>query len=481
MKWVIFGLLSGLLGGIAGIAFTVSLKFSIEFFLDLVNQARSQGLLFMVALIPFAGGLAVGLLNYLLDKDAFYIPCSTDGMIELVHLHHGYTNPGKGVLKILTASLTIGTGGSAGRECPMAYSGSAVAAAINLFFKKTWLGRFMKFTRRDAKIVAICGAAGALGGIFSAPLGGGIFASEVLYSEDVEVEALPSALISSVVGFLLFNSLLGSEPLVTFPKFHDMLILNPNVAYSLFHVAGMALLGLVSVIAAALWTKIFYAFHYPIRDSKIPRPLRPAIGGLLDGLVVLLGLLMLGELYLWGMGYWVIQETIDFTELLNSFGHLLIWVFLLLYFGKILASTFSIASAGAGGVIVPSLFCGAMIGGAYALALDALFPEFIVRSGAHVAYIVAGMAALYAAAGRVPMATILLLCETCSNFSLFAPMLIASMISFLVAKRLNITIYPSQLTRRPGLTRRKRFLDLLLWFIVILIGTALYFSTGIVL
>ncbi|RLF15665.1 MAG: hypothetical protein DRJ97_03360 [Thermoprotei archaeon] len=462
-------------------AFTLTLEFFVDLFWDLVLLLAENGLFVLVPIIPLLGGLIVGALNYALDRDAFHVPCATDGMIELVHLHHGFTEPRKGALKILTASLTIGTGGSAGRECPMAYSGSALASAVNALINRTKLSRLLRFTRKDAKIVAICGASGALGGVFSAPLGGGVFASEVLYSEDVEIEALPSAIVASLLGFFIFSMTLGAEPLISFPKFHDMLIFNEDLLFSLFHAVSMVALGLVAALAAALWVKVFYMFHTSIKSSKIPRPLRPALGGFLDGLVVVAGLLLLGEYYLWGMGYWVIQEAIDFTGLFEEFGYLLIGVFLALYLGKILASTFSIGSAGAGGVIVPSLFCGAMIGGAYALALDLLFPGYMLSRGAHVAYIVAGMAALYAAAGRVPMATILLLCETCSNFSLFAPMIIASMTSFALARRMGITIYPSQELRRPGLTRRRRLLDILLWLVVILVGAALYFSTGIVL
>ena len=349
LKWLIFGLLSGGIGGAAGVVFTVTLDLFIDLFWGLVVYLTEEGLVALVPAIPLMGGMAVGALNYLLDRDAFHVPCATDGMIELVHVHHGFTRPSKGALKILTASLTIGTGGSAGRECPMAYSGSALASAVNSLIARSRLARALKFTRRDAKIVAICGASGAIGGVFGAPLGGGVFASEVLYSEDVEVEALPPAILASTIGFAIFSLTLGLEPLVVFPRFNDMLIFSGDLAYNVFHASSMALLGVVSALAALLWVKVFYSFYKRMKSSRLPRPIRPAIGGLLDGIVVVVGLLLLGEYYLWGMGYWVIQEAIEFTELFEELGYLLIFVFMALFLGKVLAAlayswTFTLAA-----------------------------------------------------------------------------------------------------------------------------------------
>ena len=378
-KWIAFGVFSGLAGGLGGVIFTFTLSIVDEFFWGVVNNLKNSGHLLIIPLIPFTGGLIVGILNYLIDREAFYVPCATDGMIDLVHRSYGYTHPKKPLLKIFTASITIGTGGSAGRECPMAYTGAGLGALVNLMIRRSGLGKLMKFTRRDSKIVAICGASGALGGIFMAPLGGGIFASEVLYSEDIEIEALPSAILASIIGCAIFSQVFGIEALVEFPKFHDMLIFNKDLIFDLFHVINMVLLGLISCLAGVLWVKVFYRVHYSLRDSKVPRPLRPALGALLDGLVIIVVLLLTGELYIWGMGYQFIQEAIYPKEFGLRFGQFALIVFIILYLGKILAGAFSIGSAGAGGVIVPTLFAGAMVGGAFAEALSWFFPLSLIH------------------------------------------------------------------------------------------------------
>jgi len=229
--------------------------------------------------------------------------------------------------------FTLGFGGSAGREGPIAQIGAGFGSMVATFFK---------LSDRERRILLLAGCAAGLSAIFRAPLGGALTSIEVLYREDLETEALIPAIISSITAYVVFTLIFGSQPIFYFPEYHFS---HPVELF--FYIV----LGLVCIPLGMFYVKIFYGIRdHVFRPLNIPRYYKPMIGGLGVGI---LGL-WLPQIY--GDGWGWIQLAI--------LGKLSIGIMALLAIAKIFATSFTISSGGSGGVFGPTLFIGGMIGGA---------------------------------------------------------------------------------------------------------------------
>jgi len=441
-KWTILSVSAGLMGGFASIIF----NYILDSLIHVVDSFRAG--LSVWWLLPALGGLAVGVIHYVLDRDAFNIPCATDAMVEAVNFRYGKVKPIVPFLRVITAPITIATGGSSGRECPLAYIGCGWASLLSDIIKKFEPLRKLKqsFSSLDSRTLGICGAAAALAGIFRAPLGAAIFGVEVLYRKDIEINKILPVTASSIIGYLLFISVYGSEPLIVLPVMEPL---------SIIELGFCALIGAIAGIMAILWVKTFITIHEMFKHSTIPLWVKPALGGFLEGLI----LLWLPQV--WGMGYEYIQMAIQ--------GQILFWVMFALIFAKMLATAFSIGSGGAGGVLIPSMYVGAMLGGVLSMAFHSLDSSIFTH---HAAYVGVAMSALYAAAGKVPLSAALLLSEFTHNFWLVIPMLIANTIAYLISGL--HTIYPSQTLRRERAPLRNTLIGLSILLLIALV----YFYFG---
>lgn len=414
-KWSIAAGLAGVMAGLGAILFNFTLQTSINLFEYLVAILPNP---WLIALIPAFGGLLSGAFKYASAKETFESPCATDAMIDAIHTDRGRVKTRTPFVTIIAASLTIGSGGSCGRECPTAYIGTGFGSITWDLIKRLKLERRFgfKLDNRDRRIIGICGAAAGLGAIFQAPLGSALFSTEVLYIYGMELEAIFPAFISSIASYLLFSLTCGYKPLF---KVTTSWVFNfPDLAFCI-------IAGFIASLVGLVYIKLFYTTFHFFRRVKAPDYVKPAIGGLLMGLIVPV------FPQVWGMGYEVIQDLIDYK--------LVFWLVAVLILAKILATSLSIGSGGAGGVIAPSIFIGALVGCFLGKIFMTSFPSVATHPSL---YVVIGMGALYVAVGKVPLAFTIMLCEAVRNFSFIVPLAAAATASYLVSGY--FTIYESQ-------------------------------------
>jgi len=360
----------------------------------------------ILLLLPAVGGLLAGLIIFRWAPEAE--GHGTDAVINSFHHLKGRVRSRVPFIKAVSSILTIGSGGSAGREGPVAQIGAGVGS---------FLATRLNLRNYERRIMLMAGAAGGIGSIFKSPLGGAIFAVEVLYRDDFESEALIPAIISSIVAYSIFCSYDGWGPLFTTPGF-----VFDNPVTLLFYVV----LGVACAFLGVLYIKSFYGIrdHF-FRRIPLPPHVKPAIGGLLLGVLAIYFPEVLGGGYGW------IQMSLN--------GKLAVGLMLTLCFVKIAGTSFTISSGGSGGVFAPSLYIGAMVGGVIGQISHQLFPDVITQP---TSFVLVGMGAFFAGAANVPISALIMVSEMARNYQLLAPMMLVSAIAYLFTKRW--TIYEKQ-------------------------------------
>lgn len=360
-----------------------------------------------VLLVPTVGGLVCGILVYGLAPEAE--GHGTDAMVRAFHRLGGRIRARVPFVKSIASIITIGTGGSAGREGPIAQIGAGFGSYLA---DKLGLGE------QDRRLLMLAGGAGGIGAIFRAPLGGALFVSEVLYGATaLEFAAVIPCFISSVTAYTVFASIFGQGLAFRTPA--DLVFHNPiELPLYLVFAVLCALVGYFYVaVFYGLRNRFFRKLGIPVlREGRwqmipLPNAVKPAIGGL-----------MLGTLAIWfpqlmSGGYGWIQEALD--------GHLALKVMIVLCIGKIFATSFTISSGGSGGVFAPSLFIGAMLGGAFGMACDQLFPGVVEHPEA---FVLVGMGGFFAGVARVPLTGMLMVCEMSGSYGLLVPLMLVSVI-----------------------------------------------------
>jgi H+/Cl- antiporter ClcA len=426
-KWVVLGALIGLISGLGAIVFFVALEAATRFFLGvfaafqppspvgeggepITDFARAWAIPLVVGL----GGLLSGIIVFRLAPEAE--GHGTDAAIEA--FHHGPRGIRGRVplVKMVASAITIGSGGSGGREGPTAQIGAGFGS---------FLGRWLDLEARDARIAVAAGMASGIGAIFRAPLGGAILGAEIPYRDDVEADALVPSFVASVVAFSVFGSVIGFGPI-----FGPQLAAFTDARQLVYYV----LIGLVAGLVGRLYISTFYRVTRWFRSwSTVPRAVRPAIGG------VAVGVLALGIPGVLGTGYGWVQAGLDRQTLLA----LPLWVVLVLPFAKILATSLSIGSGGSGGVFGPGMVIGGVLGAAIWRLLEPIAPA-IPHDPA--AFVIVGMMSLFGSVAHAPIAVMLMVAEMTSNLSMLPPAMIAVGIATLIVGE--ASIYASQLGTR---------------------------------
>ena len=357
-----------------------------------------------VWLIPVAttvGGLLCGLLVYSLAPEAE--GHGTDAAVAAYHFHAGKVRPIVPAVKAVASALTIGSGGAAGREGPTAQI-SVGAASV--------LCDLLHLEDSDRRILVLAGMAAGLAAIFRSPLGMAIFAVEIMYASMAsEYDALPFTLAASVVAYAVNGLFVGWSPIFLIPG---------NLAFTRpLELLGYAILGIAAGIVGAVEPSIFYGIRDLFRRIPLPNHVKPALGGLL------MGLLAMAFPQTTSTGYGWVQMAMTSGYV----GHILI----ALVFVKILAMSLTISSGGSGGVFGPNVYIGAMLGGWVAFVMDHWFPaaHFVPA-----AFAVVGMGAVFAGTARVPLATLIMVAEMTGGYGLIVPAMLASSLSFMVQRGL---------------------------------------------
>ncbi|MDJ0350776.1 chloride channel protein [Cryobacterium sp. PH29-G1] len=365
-----------------------------------------------VILAPAVGGLLYGPLVHKFAPEA-----RGHGVPEVMYAitKRGGRIPGKvAIVKSLASAITIGSGGSVGREGPIVQIGSALGST---------LGRFVRMPESQLRTLVACGAAGAIAATFNAPIAGVFFALELLL-RDFAARSFGVVVLSSVTASIVGRSILGDHPFLTLPTFS---IVDPS-QFALF-----AVLGLLAGLTGVGFTKVLYAVEDLCNWAwHGPEWLRPVVGGLF------LGLLLFALPQMYGVGYPVLEKGVQ--------GGYVFGFLLLLLVGKVVATSLTIGIGGSGGVFAPSLFIGAMLGAAFGQAAGALFPVYAGQTGT---FALVGMGAVFAGATRAPITATIILFELTGEYSIILPLLLAIVISTGVSRVLSKdTIYTLKLRRR---------------------------------
>lgn len=406
----------GLASGLAAVGFNwlVSHSRAVSFgLLEWVHGPVLDGLL--VVLLPTVGGLAVGVIQwYALG------PNSRDhgvpNVIEALARRGGVLRPRAGVTKAITASLTLGSGGSAGVEGPIISIGSVLASNIT---------RLLRIPRRHMSTLVGCGAAGATAAIFNAPIAGVIFALEVML-RDFSVRTFMPIVLSSVFAVGVTQGILGeNQALFNVPEAmtHYTVQVSEIPAYALLGVLAGLIGGLFSV--SLPWSEKQWA------RVKAPVWLRPAIGGLVLGITGVLFMLGFGQPMpgddapmFYGNGYGVIEAALDpATYAAGSTVAMTLSLVLAALVLKLVGTCLTLGSGGSGGIIAPSLFMGAMMGAAVGLGADRLVG---VEIASPATYALAGMAGVVAATLHCPLTAFLLVFELTADYKVILPMMLVA-------------------------------------------------------
>lgn len=377
----------------------------------LIQTIGSHGL-WLIPVVTTLGGLIAGVLVYSLAPEAE--GHGTDTAVKAYHRAGGFIRARVPPLKMLASAITIGSGGAAGREGPTALISAGVGSVY---------GTVTHRSDEDRRTLLLIGMASGLSAIFRSPIGTAFFAVEVLYSGmEFDAWVLLYTMLGSIVAYTVNGLFVGWKPLFNVPSN----LVAPDFMGYLWYAA----LGIVAGLVGVLLPEIFYRVRDLFKSISIPPHLKPSIGGLGVGLMALALPQILGGGYGW------IQEAID--------GKLALTLMATLILAKIIALALTISSGGSGGVFAPGLFVGAMLGG----ALAKIFHQ------PDAAFVIVGMAAVFAGAARVPIATLLMVTEMTGGYQLLVPAALAITVGYMVQKEFSVrlkypTLYEGQVEGRP--------------------------------
>ena len=368
----------------------------------------------LLPLITGFGGLLVGLITTRFSPESE--GHGTDAVIDAYHHKSGNIRARVPLVKAIASSITIGSGGSGGTEGPAGQIAAGFGSLIGKLFKL-----------EDERRIAVAAGLGAgIGSIFKVPLGGAVFSAEVLYRRDFEVRALIPGLVASVTGYTVFGFVFGWDRLFSIPL--DLVKYTHPASLILY-----AIVGLISAAASVGYVKIFYVISDYFTKIRIAKYLKPAIGGVLVGMIGIVFPQVLGTSY----GWLQIAINKDYTLLpLYLLGLVIIF--------KIVATSLTIGSGGSAGVFGPSMVIGGLLGAFIGTAfhLLGLFTWIDVSS-----VIIVGMVSFFGATAKTPISSIIMGSELTGGYALLAPMMLATFVAYIMSGQHN-SIFRSQVLNR---------------------------------
>ncbi len=383
----------------------------------ILSPGSSISAWWLLLLSPAIGGLIAGLIIWRFAPETR--GAGVNEVLDAYHNRKGRIRLRVPIVKLVATLFTLGSGGSAGREGPMAQIGAGVGS---------YLGSKLGLSARERRLLLLAGAAGGISALFRAPLGAALWSLEILYREDFESDGLFPALVSSVTAYSVFTIIYGQGSL-----FHV------DVGY-VFHPAQLVFYGLLALACTPLalfWIGLFRFSQERIwQPMKAPMWLKPAIGGLA------LGLISIAVPQVFSTGYGWMQDalrTVDDPARLLPIGYKGFALLLLLALGKMLATSLTVCSGGSGGIFAPTLFVGGFIGGAFGLLFHTWAPDIVAQP---TAFVLVGMGAFYAALARTPISTIIIISELFSSYDLLVPLMFCEMLTIVLVG--NRAIYPKQ-------------------------------------
>lgn len=415
-KWAVLSTVIGIAGGLAAVGFKWLTEVAQELLFAGPTGVESDGLAgfsgswWIVLAIPAVGGIVTGILVQAFAPEAE--GHGTDSAIRAYHHLRGVVRKRVIVLKALTSAITIGTGGSAGQEGPVAQVGAGVGSSIS---------SSLNLSDRDRRTFLLAGASAGIGAMFCSPMGGALFMPEVIYRKpEFEGEGIIPCILASIIGYSTFTAISGE---------HRAIAIDPGVLQGLefghpSQLIAYLALGILCAGVGWLYVKTFYGVERGFETlTAVPKWVRPGIGGLLLGACALgLGTITRENGVFFG-GYGLMQSAIGNAGLSVE-------VLIALILAKILATSFTISSGGSGGVFAPALAIGALTG--------ALVGKLALQVGFEVdvaAFALVGMGGFFAGVAKVPIASVIMVSEMTGSYALLAPLMLVAVVHMLLSTR----------------------------------------------
>ena len=411
---ILLALIIGVLGGFGA----VGIRLLIELFSEvsfpgsstLLNNIRNTPW-YQILLVPALGGLIVGPLIHFFAKEAkgHGVP----EVMQAILLKGGVIRKRVAFIKALASSISIGTGGSVGREGPIVQIGASIGSTI---------GQLFNVPGKRIKTLVGCGAAAGIAAAFNAPIAGALFAVEIILMDFGFTQFSP-IVISSVMATVISHHFEGNFAAFQVPQYQTT---------SAYELILYALLGILSGLISFLFIKILYFSEDTVDKIKFPEYLKPAIGGLLIGATALI----FPEIM--GVGYNSINDALH--------GRIVGFLAFYLIFIKIFATSLTLSSGGSGGIFAPSLFIGAMLGAVFGDLANQIFPNIHLHAGA---YALVAMGGLVAGTTRGPITAIIMIFELTNDYRIILPLMITGIISTVISSKLSSeSIYTLKLLLR---------------------------------
>jgi len=421
-RGIVLAVVVGLTAGMAAVLFKWMIAWLQRGFFDGGEVALGFMSRYYVVLIPAVGGLVVGLLVHFLARGA-----KGYGVAEVmiaVNARGGRMRRWASVVHTVASAVSIGSGGSVGLHGPVVHAGSAVGSAV---------GQWLKLSQEWVKLFVACGAAGGIAATFNAPIAGIFFAQELVLRRFSARNFILVGL-SSVAASFVARNFFGDMPIFSHVPQHKW--------FSGWEILFYVILGIVAAFVAVGFIRASSTCESLFNRWQIPAWLKPAVGGLAVGVI---GLFFP---YVFGVGYEGAELAI-----LGAFGAGTLVALCIL---KIIATSLTLGSGGRGGTFAPSLFMGAMIGGAFGIGIHTAFPAIAPQAGA---YGLVGMGAVFAACSFAPITAVLILFEITRDYLIILPLIMAVVTSTLIAHRLSgDSIYTGRV-RREGVEIMEGELD----------------------
>jgi CIC family chloride channel protein len=412
---IVIAIIIGILAGFSAIGIRAMIKFFSEISFhgtgNLLQNIMDTSW-YWILIIPIIGGLIVGPIIYFLAPEAkgHGVP----EVMQAILLKGGQIRGRVAFVKAVASAISIGTGGSVGREGPIIQIGSSLGSVV---------GQFLRVSSKRLKTLVGCGAAAGIAAAFNAPIAGALFAVEIVLM-DFAVAQFSPIVISSVMATVISHTFEGDFAAFVVPRYH---LTSP------YEIGFYFVLGAVSGVVAFLFIKTLYYFENVFDNQlKMPDYLKPALGGLGVGIIAL------AFPQIMGVGYDTINNAL--------YGNMIWYVALALIFMKILATSLTLGSGGSGGIFAPSLFMGAMLGYFFGSIVHTYFPTITATPGA---YALVAMGGLVAGTTRAPITAIIIVFELTNDYHIILPLMITCIISMILSSKFSReSIYTLKLVLR---------------------------------
>jgi len=367
----------------------------------------------LLLFLPAVGALAGSLISCWCAPEAKGE--GTDSVVGAFHNGEGKIRGRIPFVKTITSALTIGSGGSAGREGPIAQIGAGFGSTL-----ATWL----KTSVRDRRLLMVVGTGAGIGAVFRTPFGGAFYATEVLYRDvEFETSALVPTFVASIIAYSIYCSVVH--------RWGAMFAMPPLEFQHPLELPLYLMLGVCCAAVGTLYVRTFHALRHRVFSRlPIPQYLTPAIGGLIVGLIAYFVPEVLG------MGYGWVQLAMN--------QQLALKLVLALVVLKILATSLTVGSGGSGGMFAPSIVIGGLLGASVGMILHALMPEIVKQPAA---FALVGMAAFFAGVSKTPVASLLMVSRMAAGSGLLVPLMLATAVGYLLMRRRD-SIYENQVDTR---------------------------------